>query len=106
MHRSRLKGDNTDVVVKVQHPSVQDLMMTDIKFDLHSIAKEMEKHIGFEFDFKTEIAKSKHYELPTSFFKLVLGKHLKYRQIISILWHLSSSVACMSDMYHLEIYFL
>ncbi|KAF5940451.1 hypothetical protein HYC85_021618 [Camellia sinensis] len=46
---------------------------------------------------KTETAKSQHYELPTSFFKLVPGKHLKYRQIISILWHLSSSVACMSD---------
>lgn len=27
---------------------------------------------------KTEDAKSQHYELPTSFFKLVLGKHLKY----------------------------
>ncbi|KAF5938800.1 hypothetical protein HYC85_023059 [Camellia sinensis] len=52
IHRARLKGDKTDVVVK--------------------------KHIGFEFDFKTEIAKSQHYELPTSFFKLVLGKHLKY----------------------------
>lgn len=26
----------------------------------------------------TEKAKSQHYELPTSFFKLVLGKHLKY----------------------------
>ncbi|XP_028082853.1 uncharacterized aarF domain-containing protein kinase 1-like isoform X3 [Camellia sinensis] len=69
VHRARLKGDKTDVVVKVQHPGVQDLMMTDIrnlkafalyiqktdiKFDLHSIAKEMEKQIGFEFDFKRE----------------------------------------------------
>ena len=27
---------------------------------------------------KTEDAKSQHYELPTSFFKLVLGKNLKY----------------------------
>ncbi|GMP84049.1 hypothetical protein CsSME_00037733 [Camellia sinensis var. sinensis] len=27
---------------------------------------------------KTETAKSQHYELPTSFFKLVPGKHLKY----------------------------
>lgn len=26
----------------------------------------------------TEAAKAQHYELPTSFFKLVLGKHLKY----------------------------
>ncbi|CAL5440866.1 unnamed protein product [Camellia sinensis] len=59
-------------VMQVQHPGVQDLMMTDIrnlkafalyiqktdiKFDLHSIAKEMEKQacsIGFEFDFKRE----------------------------------------------------
>ncbi|THG23167.1 hypothetical protein TEA_012800 [Camellia sinensis var. sinensis] len=51
---------------------------------------------------KTETAKSQHYELPTSFFKLVPGKHLKYRQIISILWHLSSSVACMSDIVLLD----
>lgn len=27
---------------------------------------------------QTEVPKSQHYELPTSFFKLVLGKHLKY----------------------------
>ncbi|KAG6389344.1 hypothetical protein SASPL_150812 [Salvia splendens] len=30
---------------------------------------------------KTEEPKYQHYEVPTSFFKLVLGKHLKYRQI-------------------------
>lgn len=28
---------------------------------------------------ETDKAKSQHYELPTSFFKLVLGKNLKYR---------------------------
>ncbi|GAA0146521.1 hypothetical protein LIER_42912 [Lithospermum erythrorhizon] len=28
---------------------------------------------------QTDAAKSQHYELPTSFFKLVLGKHFKYR---------------------------
>lgn len=28
---------------------------------------------------KTEDAKTQHYELPTSFFKLVLGKNFKYR---------------------------
>ncbi|BBH03705.1 Protein kinase superfamily protein [Prunus dulcis] len=58
VHRARLRGDKTDVVVKVQHPGVQDLMMTDIrnlqafalciqktdiKFDLYSVTKEMEK---------------------------------------------------------------
>lgn len=29
---------------------------------------------------KTEEPKYQHYEVPTAFFKLVLGKHLKYRQ--------------------------
>lgn len=29
---------------------------------------------------KTEDAKSQHYELPTAFFDLVLGKNYKYRQ--------------------------
>ncbi|KAL6584277.1 hypothetical protein OROMI_003566 [Orobanche minor] len=58
VHRARRKGDKSDVVVKVQHPGVQDLMMTDIrnlqafalymqktdiKFDLYSVTKEMEK---------------------------------------------------------------
>uniref|UniRef100_A0A803P8G2 Protein kinase domain-containing protein n=1 Tax=Cannabis sativa TaxID=3483 RepID=A0A803P8G2_CANSA len=69
VHRARLKGDKSDVVVKVQHPGVQDLMMTDIhnlqafalymqktdiKFDLFSVTKEMEKQIGYEFDFVRE----------------------------------------------------
>ncbi|XP_014505608.1 uncharacterized protein LOC106765480 [Vigna radiata var. radiata] len=69
VHRARLKGDTSDVVVKVQHPGIQDLMMTDIhnlqafalymqktdiKFDLYSVTKEMEKQIGYEFDFKRE----------------------------------------------------
>ncbi|XP_058763392.1 uncharacterized protein LOC131636813 [Vicia villosa] len=69
VHRARLKGDKGDVVVKVQHPGVQDLMMTDIrnlqafalymqktdiKFDLYSVTREMEKQIGYEFDFMRE----------------------------------------------------
>ncbi|KAL0442032.1 UNVERIFIED_CONTAM: protein ACTIVITY OF BC1 COMPLEX kinase, chloroplastic [Sesamum radiatum] len=69
VHRARLKGDKTDVVVKIQHPGVQDLMMTDIrnlqafalymqktdiKFDLYSVTKEMEKQIGYEFNFLRE----------------------------------------------------
>ncbi|KAK8482842.1 hypothetical protein V6N13_095959 [Hibiscus sabdariffa] len=69
VHRARLRGDKNDVVVKVQHPGVQDLMMTDIrnlqafalymqktdiKFDLYSVTKEMEKQIGYEFDFLRE----------------------------------------------------
>ncbi|KAK6250210.1 hypothetical protein SCA6_004215 [Theobroma cacao] len=69
VHRARLRGDKSDVVVKVQHPGIQDLMMTDIhnlqafalyiqktdiKFDLYSVTKEMEKQIGYEFDFLRE----------------------------------------------------
>ncbi|TYI18033.1 hypothetical protein ES332_A07G062700v1 [Gossypium tomentosum] len=69
IHRARLRGDKNDVVVKVQHPGIQDLMMTDIrnlqafalyiqktdiKFDLFSVTKEMEKQIGYEFDFLRE----------------------------------------------------
>lgn len=69
VHCARLKSDKSDVVVKVQHPGVQHLMMTDIrnlqafalymqktdiKFDLYSITKEMEKQIGYEFDFTRE----------------------------------------------------
>jgi len=29
----------------------------------------------------TDVPKSQHYELPTSFFKLVLGTNLKYRYV-------------------------
>ncbi|KAK9278702.1 hypothetical protein L1049_028277 [Liquidambar formosana] len=69
VHRARLRGDKDDVVVKVQHPGIQDLMMTDIRnlqafalymqktdiqFDLYSVTKEMEKQIGYEFDFMRE----------------------------------------------------
>ncbi|KAL5817394.1 hypothetical protein ACOSQ3_025772 [Xanthoceras sorbifolium] len=69
VHRARLRGEKSDIVVKVQHPGVEDLMMTDIhnlqafalyiqktdvKFDLFSITKEMEKQIGYEFDFTRE----------------------------------------------------
>ncbi|KAG7019721.1 putative aarF domain-containing protein kinase 1 [Cucurbita argyrosperma subsp. argyrosperma] len=58
VHRARLRGDKNDVVVKVQHPGTEDLMMTDIrnlqafalymqktdiKFDLYSVTKEIEK---------------------------------------------------------------
>lgn len=69
VHRARLKGDKADVVVKVQHPGVQELMMTDIhnlqafalylqkmdiKFDIYSLTKEIEKQIGYEFNFLRE----------------------------------------------------
>ncbi|KAK4713207.1 hypothetical protein R3W88_019114 [Solanum pinnatisectum] len=69
VHRGRLKGDKKDVVVKVQHPGVQELMMTDIhnlqafalylqkidiKFDIYSLTKEIEKQIGYEFNFLRE----------------------------------------------------
>ena len=29
---------------------------------------------------ETDEAKAQHYELPTTFFKLVLGRNLKYRE--------------------------
>ncbi|RIA05739.1 hypothetical protein BRARA_K01725 [Brassica rapa] len=69
VHKARVKGNKMDVVVKVQHPGIERLMMTDIrnlqlfalyvqrtdiKFDLYSITKEMETQIGYEFDFKRE----------------------------------------------------
>lgn len=69
VHRARLRCIKTDVAVKVQHPGVQHLMMvdihnlqafvlflqkTDIKFDLFSLTKEVEKQIGYEFDFALE----------------------------------------------------
>lgn len=31
---------------------------------------------------QTDKAKEQHYELPTSFFKLVLGKYFKYRYFL------------------------
>jgi cyclopropane fatty-acyl-phospholipid synthase-like methyltransferase len=34
---------------------------------------------------ETDKAKTQHYELPTTFFKLVLGKNLKYRSALHIL---------------------
>ncbi|KAF8399848.1 hypothetical protein HHK36_015719 [Tetracentron sinense] len=69
VHRARLRGAKSDVAVKVQHPGIQDLMMTDIRnlqafalylqktdinFDIFSVTKEMEKQIGYEFDFLRE----------------------------------------------------
>ncbi|XXG62348.1 hypothetical protein AAC387_Pa05g0720 [Persea americana] len=69
VHRARVKGTRSDVAVKVQHPGVKELMMTDLrnlqafamylqntdlKFDLFSVTKEMEKQVGYEFDFLRE----------------------------------------------------
>ncbi|KAK9113534.1 hypothetical protein Syun_020331 [Stephania yunnanensis] len=74
VHRARLKGSKDDVAVKVQHPGIEDLMMTDIhnlqafalylqkmdiQFDLFSVTKEMEKQIAYEFDFLREAAAMK-----------------------------------------------
>ncbi|GAY51009.1 hypothetical protein CUMW_130980 [Citrus unshiu] len=42
VHRARLRGDKDDVVVKVQHPGVRDLMMTDIR-NLQAFALYMQK---------------------------------------------------------------
>ncbi|CAA0841912.1 S-adenosyl-L-methionine-dependent methyltransferases superfamily protein [Striga hermonthica] len=52
-----------------------ELQLSDLLQFVHSL-KDMPIAI------KTERPKSQHYELPTSFFELVLGKHLKYRQHI------------------------
>ncbi|XP_068666429.1 uncharacterized protein [Aristolochia californica] len=69
VHRARIIGGASDVAVKVQHPGVQELTMidihnlqafalflqnTDIKFDLLSVTKEIEKQVGYEFDFIRE----------------------------------------------------
>ncbi|XP_020590905.1 uncharacterized protein LOC110031832 [Phalaenopsis equestris] len=68
VHRARLRHAKTDVAVKVQHPGVENLMMVDIhnlqalakflqreiKFDLFSLTKEVEKQIQYEFDFRRE----------------------------------------------------
>ncbi|KAB5532111.1 hypothetical protein DKX38_018781 [Salix brachista] len=74
VHRARLKGDKSDVVVKVQHPGVQALMMTDIhnlqafalymqktdiKFDLFSVTKEMEKQVHVILLVKSKVLDSK-----------------------------------------------
>ncbi|XP_052886572.1 ras-related protein RABA5a-like [Gossypium arboreum] len=65
VHQAGLRGEKIDVVVKVQHPRIRDLMMTDIrnlqafalyiqkndvKFDLFSVTKEMEKKVEQEGD--------------------------------------------------------
>ncbi|XP_038987373.1 aarF domain-containing protein kinase 1-like isoform X2 [Phoenix dactylifera] len=69
VHQARLRCEKTDVAVKVQHPGVQQLMTidihnlqafvlflqkTDLKFDLFSLTKEVEKQVGYEFDFLRE----------------------------------------------------
>lgn len=53
------------------YKSSSQLQLSDLLHFAHSL-REMPIAI------KTEDPKSQHYELPTSFFKLVLGKHLKY----------------------------
>ncbi|KAL7221890.1 hypothetical protein ACSBR1_023767 [Camellia fascicularis] len=52
VHRARLKGDKRDVVVKLMMTDIRNLQAfalymqkTDIKFDLFSITKEMEKQL-------------------------------------------------------------
>eukprot|EP00250_Pteridium_aquilinum_P004612 c14821_g1_i2 orf=544-2046(+) len=69
VHRARIKGAKSDVAVKVQHPGVEELMMTDIrnlrafgafvqrfdvKFDMLSVINELEEQVGLEFDFERE----------------------------------------------------
>ncbi|KAK6782315.1 hypothetical protein RDI58_020111 [Solanum bulbocastanum] len=49
-----------------------ELQLSDLLQFVHSL-REMPIAV------MTEKPKSQHYELPTSFFKIVLGKHLKYR---------------------------
>ncbi|EFH55436.1 predicted protein, partial [Arabidopsis lyrata subsp. lyrata] len=51
VHRARV-GDKREVVVKVQSPGVEKLMMIDIiNLQIHA---ENEKQIGYEFDFERE----------------------------------------------------
>ncbi|KAL2896905.1 (S)-coclaurine N-methyltransferase [Bienertia sinuspersici] len=47
------------------------LQLSDLLHFVHALAE-------MPIAIQTDTAKSQHYELPTSFFKLVLGKHLKY----------------------------
>ncbi|MCO5578818.1 hypothetical protein L7F22_032665 [Adiantum nelumboides] len=69
VHRARIKGAKKDVAVKVQHPGIEELMMTDIhnirafaalirrfdlKFDTMSVVDELEEQVGLEFDFQRE----------------------------------------------------
>lgn len=69
VHRAKIKGAKNDVAVKVQHPGVEELMMTDIrnlrafgallqrfdlKFDVLSVVDELEEQVGLEFDFERE----------------------------------------------------
>lgn len=69
VHRARIRGSRKDVAVKVQHPGVEELMMTDIrnlrafaafvqrfdvKFDMLSVINELEEQVGLEFDFERE----------------------------------------------------
>lgn len=69
VHRARIRGAKHDVAVKVQHPGVEELMMTDIcnlrtfaafvkrfdmKFDMVSVIDELKEQVGLEFDFMRE----------------------------------------------------
>uniref|UniRef100_A0A6N2MI63 Protein kinase domain-containing protein n=1 Tax=Salix viminalis TaxID=40686 RepID=A0A6N2MI63_SALVM len=51
VHRARLKGDKN--IHNLQAFALY-MQKTDIKFDLFSVTKEMEKQIGYEFDFTRE----------------------------------------------------
>ncbi|KMT17897.1 hypothetical protein BVRB_2g034270 [Beta vulgaris subsp. vulgaris] len=57
--------------LRSSYKSSSQLQLSHLIHFVHSL-KEMPIAI------QTDTAKSQHYELPTSFFKLVLGKHLKY----------------------------
>lgn len=69
VHQARIRGAKGYVAVKVQHPGVEELMMTDIrnlkafaafvrrfdvKFDMLSVLCELEEQVGLEFDFLRE----------------------------------------------------
>jgi len=53
------------------YQSSSDLQLSHLLSFVHSLTESA-------IAVKTEKPKTQHYELPTSFFKLVLGKHLKY----------------------------
>ncbi|PNX55235.1 (S)-coclaurine N-methyltransferase-like protein, partial [Trifolium pratense] len=57
--------------LRSSYKSSSELQLSDLLQFAHSL-QEMPIAVN------TDIPKSQHYELPTSFFKLVLGKNLKY----------------------------
>ncbi|CAL5350450.1 unnamed protein product [Camellia sinensis] len=83
-------GREMDALVKVPYDATARLMVASLERNLlpDAVIRRLTRLLlssrlrsalrEMPIAIKTETAKSQHYELPTSFFKLVLGKHLKY----------------------------